>query len=145
MGGGMIFWFYYVVPKIVGLFMEMDVVLPPLTVFLIALSEFVRSHLAAISIGFVSVFGLIHAGRRWSRKFKRIIDFSLLRLPIAKTVIIASNLAFITEYFSMLLNAGIDILQSLQIIIESVGNEVYREKLIKVRASISIIKGECVV
>lgn len=137
MGGGMIFWFYYVVPKIVGLFMEMDVVLPPLTVFLIALSEFVRSHLAAISIGVVSVFGLIHAGRRWSRKFKRIIDFSLLRLPIAKTVIIASNLAFITEYFSMLLNAGIDILQSLQIIIESVGNEVYREKLIKVKAAIS--------
>ena len=137
MGGGMIFWFYYVVPKIVGLFMEMDVVLPPLTVFLIALSEFVRSHLAAISIGVVSVFGLIHAGRRWSRKFKRIIDSSLLRLPIAKTVIIASHLAFITVYFSMLLNAGIDILQSLQIIIESVGNEVYREKLIKVKASIS--------
>jgi general secretion pathway protein F/type IV pilus assembly protein PilC len=117
--------------------MEMDVVLPPLTVFLIALSEFIRSHLAAILIGVVSVFGLIHAGRLWSRKFKRIIDIFLLRLPIAKTVITASNLAFITEYFSMLLNAGIDILQSLQIIIESVSNEVYREKLVQVKASIS--------
>ena len=42
--------------------------------------------------------------------------------------------------FSMLLNAGIDILQSIQIIIDSVRNEVYREKLVQVKEAIS--KGE---
>jgi general secretion pathway protein F/type IV pilus assembly protein PilC len=140
MGGGMIFWFYYVVPKIVGLFQEMEVVLPPLTLFLIALSEFIRNHLAAVLGGVILVFMLVQGGRRYSRKFKGFTDLGLLKLPIAKTLIKASNLAFITEYFSMLLNAGIDILQSLQIIIESVGNEVYREKLMQVKASIT--KGE---
>jgi type II secretory pathway component PulF len=140
MGSGMIFWFYYVVPKIVGLFQEMDVVLPALTLFLIALSEFIRSHLMAVVGGGIVLFVLLHGGRRYNRKFKRFTDLVLLKLPIAKTLIKASSLAFITEYFSMLLNAGIDILQSLQIITESVGNEVYREKLIQVKASIT--KGE---
>jgi type II secretory pathway component PulF len=140
MGGGLIFWFYYVVPKIVTLFSEMDVVLPPLTLFLIAVSEFTRNHLLAVLLGTGLFFLLIRMCRRGSRKFKRITDFYLLKLPIAKTLITASNLAFITEYFSMLLNAGIDILQSLQIIIDSVGNEVYREKLVQVKDAIS--KGE---
>ena len=40
----------------------------------------------------------------------------------------------------MLLNAGIDILQSLQIIIDSVGSEVYRDKLSGVKDAIQ--KGE---
>ena len=33
MGAGLLFWFYYVVPKIVGLFKAMDVSLPAITVF----------------------------------------------------------------------------------------------------------------
>ena len=140
MGGGLIFWFYYVVPKIVTLFREMDVVLPPLTQFLIVLSEFTRNHLVAVLLGAGLFFLLIHACRRGSRKFKQLTDAWLLKFPIAKSIITASHLAFITEYFSMLLNTGIDILQSLQIIIDSVGNEVYREKLTAVKAAIS--KGE---
>lgn len=137
MGGGLIFWFFYVVPKIVSLFKEMDVVLPPLTLFLIALSEFIRNHLAAVLLGAIALFALISMGRRWSRPFKRFMDRCLLKIPIAKTIITASNLAFITEYFSMLLNAGIDILQSFQILIDSVGNEVYRDKLIQVKTAIA--------
>ena len=60
MGGGLIFWFYYVVPKIVALFREMDVVLPPLTLFLIAVSDFTRHHLVAVLIGAALFFLLFH-------------------------------------------------------------------------------------
>ena len=140
MGAGVFFWFYYVVPKIVSLFSEMDVVLPPLTLFLIAVSDFMRSNSAVVLLAAGSLFFLIHLGRQGNRRFKRMTDAVLLKLPITRTLIRASGLAFITEYFSMLLNAGIDILQSLQIIIESVGNEVYRDKLTGVKDAIS--KGE---
>jgi general secretion pathway protein F/type IV pilus assembly protein PilC len=141
MGGGMIFWFYYVVPKIVGLFREMDVVLPTITVWLIALSNFMRTYMLSIAAGMVVLFFMIHAGRRSNRRFKRVLDGMLLKIPIAKTVVSASSLAFVTEYFAMLLNAGIDILQSFQIIIDSVGNEIYRDKLGHVRQSVSMGEG----
>lgn len=137
MGAGLIFWFYYVVPKIVGLFKEMDVVLPPLTLFLIALSEFTRNYLFEVLAGMGALFAILHMARKKSRKFKHITDTGLMKMPLAKTMATASGLAFITEYFSMLLNAGIDILQSFKIIIESVGNEYYREKLVKVKDAIS--------
>ena len=140
MGAGVFFWFYYVVPKIVALFSEMDVVLPPLTIFLIAVSDFTRSNLPAVLLTIIGVFIFINLSRRGNRKFKRMTDALLLKLPVARTLITASELAFITEYFSMLLNAGIDILQSLQIVIDSVGSEVYRDKLSDVKTAIS--KGE---
>ncbi len=135
-GSGLIFWFYYVVPKIVSLFKEMDVVLPPITLFMIAVSDFTRHHLVLVILCMVAGFMLVQAGRRSNRRFKRFTDLCILKLPIARTLVSASNLAFITEYFAMLLNAGIDILQSLQIIIDSVRNEFFREKLIQVREGI---------
>ena len=99
-----------------------------------------RNHALTVLLAIIGVFIFIGIGRRGNRRFKHITDTLLLRLPIARTLITASGLAFITEYFAMLLNAGIDILQSLQIVIESVGSEVYREKLSGVKDAIS--KGE---
>lgn len=140
MGAGLTFWFYYVVPKIVTLFTEMEVVLPPLTVFLIAVSDFVRDHLLLVLMGLSAVVFIIQIARNKSRKFKHFTDTTALKTPLVKTLISASNLAFITEYFSMLINAGIDILQSFKIIIDSVNNEYYRDKLVQVRDAIA--KGE---
>jgi type II secretory pathway component PulF len=137
MGGGLGFWFYYVVPKIVDLFSQMDVVLPPITLFLIAVSDFVRHHLLAVMLSTGAGYLLVQTARSKSRRFRRLTDTLILKLPLARTLVSASNLAFITEYFSMLLNAGIDILQSFQIIIDSVGNEFYKEKLAAVRKGIS--------
>jgi type II secretory pathway component PulF len=137
MGGGLTFWFYYVVPKIADLFTQMDVALPPITLFLIAVSDFVRHHLGLLMLSLGIVCLLIRAGRSNSRRFRHLTDRLILKLPLARTLVSASNLAFITEYFSMLLNAGIDILQSFQIIIDSVGNEFYKEKLAVVRKGIS--------
>jgi type II secretory pathway component PulF len=106
-------------------------------VYLIAVSEFVRHHLLAVMLVAGAGYLLIHAGRSKNQRFRRLTDTLILKLPLARTLVSASNLAFITEYFSMLLNAGIDILQSFQIIIDSVGNEFYKEKLATVRKGIS--------
>jgi type II secretory pathway component PulF len=137
MGGGLTFWFYYVVPKIVSLFKEMEVTLPPITRFLIAMSNFTRQHLAMMILAVGATLMLLQVARRSNQRFRRHSDALLLRIPIARTLISASNLAFITEYFSMLLNAGIDILQSFKIIIDSVRNEYYKEKLVEVRNGIA--------
>jgi general secretion pathway protein F/type IV pilus assembly protein PilC len=71
-----------------------------------------------------------------SRGVRRSIDLILLRLPVSKTIVTASVMAFITEYFSLLLNVGIDVLHSLDVLKESIRNEVYQEKLAGVTADI---------
>jgi type II secretory pathway component PulF len=129
MGGGLIFWFAYVVPNIVSLFNEMNVTLPAVTVMLIAISEFVQAYFLHILIGLPTVVLSLLSLRRVSRPFKQKSDALLLRLPIVGAIMHTSALAFISEYFSLLLNAGIDIRRTLNILTDVVRNEVYRTKL----------------
>ena len=140
MGGGLIFWFYYVVPKIILLFKEMDVKLPKLTLWLLAVSDFVRSNILLIIavIGFIIVASL--AAYRRSRNVRKSVDKLMLKLPLSGSIANASSLAFVSEYFSLLLNVGIDLMQSMNILRESIRNEVFKEKVEEVRQWIS--KGE---
>ena len=136
MGGGLLFWFWFVVPKIISLFTQMDVALPALTVFLIRLSSFVQHNIMAIILG-LSIFILtIIFSYKKNRRFRKTTDIILLKLPISSSIISASNLAFITEYLSLLLNVGIDIIRSVEILESSIKNEVYREQLIEIMAGI---------
>lgn len=136
-GGGLVFWLYYVVPKITGLFSEMGLAMPAITLLLVGLSDFVRRNILVIMGGILIMAAVIGVGRKSSRKMREFMDVVLLKIPVIKTIRAAANLAFMSEYLSMLLNAGIDLLQSLDILIDSVSCEVCRKRLLKVRSSIS--------
>jgi general secretion pathway protein F/type IV pilus assembly protein PilC len=124
-----LFWFYYVVPKIVGLFKEMDVTLPALTIFVLQVSNLVKTHLLSILIAIAAVVLVFVMVCRAYRKVRKGRDILLLHLPISRTIVSSSALAFVSEYLSLLLNAGVDILQSVTIIKDSIKNELYRDKL----------------
>ncbi len=138
LGAGMVFWFYVVVPKIISLFNDMDVVLPPLTIFLVRVSDFVRNYFFHILIGFTIGLPAIFGAYKGNKSFKKITDTILLKIPVVGTIISASTLAFITEYLSLLLRAGLDILRSVTILKASVKNEIYREKLDEILKSIRL-------
>lgn len=140
-GGGMLFWFAYVVPKIVGLFRELDVQLPTMTLFLISLADFFQNYYLHLIVSLVLLVVVVAILRKRSRNVRKALDIVLLKLPVSKSIVTASNLAFISEYFAMLFNAGIDILQCLRILKESVGNEVYRDKLGEVGKSVELGDG----
>ena len=129
LGAGIVFWFYYVVPKIVGLFEEMDVTLPAITRFLLQISLFVQHYIVLLLLILSAAVILFSVAYQRNRKVRWAVDSILLRLPVTGTIISASNLAFISEYFSLLLNAGIDIVNTITILRDSIRNEVYRQKL----------------
>jgi type II secretory pathway component PulF len=137
MSAGFLFWFYYVVPKILTLFKEMNVSLPPITIYVMNTSYFIQDYFVYILSGMVLTVFFIVIARKHSRRFRKIIDALLLKIPLLGTVISSSVLAFITEYFSLLINIGMDILQSVAILKDSIKNEVYREKLGEVRESLT--------
>ncbi len=140
MGAGFLFWFYYVVPKILALFTEMDVALPQITVWVLHISTFIQNNILYIIAGLTG-FGVITAlSRKKSQRFRKTGDQLMLKIPVAGSIVNASVLAFISEYFSLLLNAGIEILQATKILKESMKNEVFREKLDDIYARLK--KGE---
>lgn len=141
MGGGLIFWLYYVVPKIISLFQDMDLTLPSLTVAVITVSGFIQNYILEMGVAlFLMVTGPLLLYKH-TKRFKTLADKILLKLPVIGVLIQSSNLAFITEYFSLLLNAGVDIIQSMKILNKSVGNEVFRSRLDEIRSNLKTGSG----
>jgi type II secretory pathway component PulF len=141
MTGGIFFWFYYVVPQIVDLFRDMDVSLPWITRLLITVSHYIQQYGLSCLVGLVLVALLTFSARRSNKKLHYLIDRLLLKSPLVGTIIHASTLAYITEYFSLLLNAGIDILQTMRILSDSVASSVYSRKMVEIQERLATGEG----
>jgi len=104
----------YVVPKVVGVFSNTGHQLPGLTVFLIGLSDFLRSYgiflvLAIIAAVFAARRALRRPGpRRW-------LDKLLLRTPLVAKLVRGSNTARFTRTLSILTGSGVPVLEALRI------------------------------
>ncbi|MBF0284122.1 MAG: type II secretion system F family protein [Magnetococcales bacterium] len=134
--GALGFWIYIVVPTMKGLFKSMQLDLPPLTVWVIDGSMFVMENFISIVTGIVVFSMLFKQAVRRIQPLRLKVHGVYLKLPVVKLIINAYNLAFITEYFRMLVNAGVDIVRSLEILGEALGNEVYRTRMARVRSSL---------
>jgi len=131
--GATMFWIYYVVPNISDLFRQMRVDLPWLTVSVVAFAAYVHEHfLLFISIPVV-VFGGSALLVRHNQYARFIMHKLVYHAPVARVLVRSSSLAFITEYLSLLLAAGVDVAQSLDVLQRSISNEVYRRKMSEVR------------
>ncbi|WP_456324466.1 type II secretion system F family protein [Desulfonauticus submarinus] len=127
--GTLIFWFTFVIPKIVSLFKEMDIKLPLQTRILIFISHYIQKYwFLFLSIVIISIILIIWL-RKYSIKFKYKTDKIILNIPIIKTVIHTDLVARISEFLGILIEAGISINRTLKIITSAVYNEIYKEKL----------------
>ncbi len=137
MGTAMVFWFYYVVPKIVGLFADMNVAMPAITLALLAMSEFLQQwalHLLAGTVVAVVVFVMAY---RRNRRFRRHVHAAMLRMPVVRDIVETSTLAFISEYMRLLLNSGVDTFRTMEVLEDSIANEVYKEKVGVIRGNLT--------
>jgi general secretion pathway protein F len=104
----------YVVPKVVGVFSNTGRELPGLTIFLIALSDFLRAYglyvlIALVAAGFAARRALRQPGpRRWR-------DALLLRIPLVAKLVRGSNTARFTRTLSILTGSGVPVLEALRI------------------------------
>src|ERR1035437_4494302 len=107
--GAALFWVYYVIPNLEQLFIQMQVKLPAITRAVLQMSKWLEGNaapsfilVAAIVIG---IWLLLKFNNR-----SRTLLFSLAhRLPIARVLITASGMAFITEHLAIMIAAGVDI------------------------------------
>ncbi|PHR28783.1 MAG: type II secretion system protein GspF [Desulfotalea sp.] len=111
----------YIVPNITQVFDEMDKVLPLPTIFLIALSDFLKSYWWLLPIGFVV---LLFAVRLFIRQDfgRKVWDLIKLKTPVTGTVVQKIILARIASTLGSLLDNGVGLMASMQIIQTLVNN-----------------------
>lgn len=130
------FWFYFVVPKIVKLFVDMGVTIPTPTRILINISNWFQLYFGWAALGVVgSVILLLYLRKKFTR-VQYVMDYIILRVPIFSTIIETSLIARITEYLGILIGAGVGVVRTLEIITDSLTNLVYKGRMILVQDSV---------
>jgi type II secretory pathway component PulF len=132
----MLVWMIYVLPQMTDLFQQMNLKLPPLTLFVIALSDFLSKYLAYILglfIFFVVVYKIAHKKYQQVRYYT---DKFMLKIPIISQIISSFNTAFITEYLRLAIISGVPLLSSLKTLKKNINNELFREALEDVTTSV---------
>jgi len=133
-----------IVPKFQEIFNEMleGEPLPPLTLFLLAISNAMKHHAPVVSIcigAFVTVFKFLAK----SKKGKFALDALKLRLPIFGQLIRKVGIARFTRTLGTLVSSGVPILQALMITRDTSGNEIIAKAVEQVHDAVK--EGESIV
>lgn len=134
--GAALFWVYYVLPDLADIFRNMGAHLPPLTLAVMAWVESVRE-LLSVAGGWILlglVVGLLLVARLPA--MRHAFYTLAYHLPISRTLVRTSALAFIAEYLALLSASGINLLDCMTILEGAVNNSVYRKRIQQVRAGI---------
>ncbi len=118
----------YVMPAITSVFKGMDKELPATTQFLIWASDFMVEHTLAVLLGLAGIiFGFVYFLKtRWG---KIGTSWLVVRLPVIGTMAKEANAAQTARTLSSLLNAGVDVINSISITEEVIQNVFYKKIL----------------
>ncbi|MBT5934267.1 type II secretion system F family protein [Sulfurimonas sp.] len=127
--GAMFVWMIYVLPQMTELFEEMDVKLPPLTIFMMNLSDFLTNYIGYMIVGIVVLIAAFKVVHKKYRKVRWYTDKYLLKIPVMKNVILSFNTAFISEYIRLALVSGIPVFSALDTLNKNIENEIFKKAL----------------
>ena len=129
----------FVIPKLLNLYKDFNISLPWTTQLLITVSNFSSHFWPFILIG--GFIGINALNRYLNTKTgKELFDQFILKLPVIGNVIKVSSLVDATRTLSILINAGVSILDALSIIVDTTGNVIYKKAFSNV--STNVEKGQ---
>lgn len=125
----------FVVPKLLNLYKDFDIDLPITTQILIAVSGFFQQYWIILLVG---VFGISFVLKRYfkTKTGRTTKDKIMLRIPIIKRVVEVSALVDTTRTLSILIGAGVSILDGLDIVVETSNNVVFQDAFAKIHNKI---------
>ncbi|MFA7319562.1 MAG: type II secretion system F family protein [Parcubacteria group bacterium] len=118
----------YILPKLMGVFTDMNVELPATTKFIIFLSDSLRNHgllvgiIGICAVVFMKFFLMTASG-------KRTVGFLAVNVPVVKKMVIKVNCSRFARIYSSLLKSGVPAVESLRIISRTLTNYYYRQAI----------------
>lgn len=127
--------FSFVLPKFKEIFTGMDVELPPVTAALFRFGDFMQANWWLIILFGIGAFFSFKA---WAKtpKGRFQVDYLKLKVPIVGELALKMSIARFTRTFGTLINSGVPMLRSLEIVGETLGNAVLANAIDQTRISI---------
>jgi type IV pilus assembly protein PilC len=126
----------FVIPVFQEMFSDMGGSLPPITLAVVGVSEFVKSKIHWIVIGII-IF--IFAFKKYykTEKGRKLIDATMLKLPVFGLLIRKVAVAKFTRTMGTMLSSGVAILEALDIVAKTSGNKTVEQAIYTVRSGIA--------
>lgn len=127
--------FSFVLPKFKEIFNGMDVELPPVTAALFKMGDFMQKFWWLILLILAGIFFGIKAwGKTPAGRYR--LDLLKLKIPIVGELNLKMSIARFSRTFGTLINSGVPMLRSLEIVGETLGNAVLSQAIDNTRTSI---------
>jgi type IV pilus assembly protein PilC len=127
--------FSFVLPKFKEIFTGMNVELPTVTAALFKMGDFMAQFWwLVIVMGVGAFFGIKMWGKTEVGKHK--LDLLKLKFPIVGELTLKMSIARFTRTFGTLINSGVPMIRSLEIVQETLGNQVLAEAIEQTRVAI---------
>lgn len=134
------FMLSFIVPKITGIFAQINQELPTSTKIVIALGDFFSNYYAhVIFVLFILIGGFIFLLKK-SKSFKYVFDKLCLKTPFFSTMIEQGELSRFSYMNSILIKSGVPIVQAINLSANILKNSVI--KRVFVEASKSVVEGK---
>ena len=127
----------FVVPVFVDIFGNAGVELPAATQIVMAMSDFLRSWTAPIILG--AIFGVIMVIKKALQRnlpLMQKFDKAIMKLPVLGQLISDSIMARITMVLANLIAGGVNLIEAMEIVKNSIGNTQIQSSLEKVKRDI---------
>lgn len=121
------FLLIFIIPKFVGIFEQLGSQLPGITVFLINLSTFIQNNIIKIVLTLTAVIVILIAMYKNIRKFRYIVQWVLMHIPVIKDVIIYNEVIMFTKTFSSLIRHDVFITDSIEMLGKVTSNEIFKD------------------
>ena len=140
--GVLIFMLTYLVPQFSVMFEQNGAKLPALTLTILSISNFITKNFVTLIIGLVAFIVIFIVMYKKVQPFRKFIQVVLMHIPVVKDIIIYSQVANFTKTFASLLNHGVFITDSMEVLSKITTNEVYK-KIIN-NCLVSLGKGDSI-
>ncbi|MBN1613969.1 MAG: type II secretion system F family protein [Deltaproteobacteria bacterium] len=134
-GGALIFWFTYVLPKIMEFVTAMGVKMPPVTMALFHLTKFTGKYWWVLPAAIIAIIIVILLSKL-RPETKYYWDLLKLKIPIVRAIVYNKLLAMFSEQLRLLVSAGITIDKSFDVVAQITDSEVLRRAVLKSKDSI---------
>jgi general secretion pathway protein F len=138
-GFALLFMFVFVIPRFTAIIAKLDVQLPIYSRLLLAAGTWAKNHLLILLAGLGALaYGTAALAR--NPRIRKGADRLLLKIPVVKNLTLEIELSRFARALAVLLHGGVEILSSIRMSVESMGNSHLRKRFSDVTGRIK--KGE---
>jgi len=124
-----------VIPKLAQTFEELNVELPATTRLVIGVGEFTANYWYTLPLILAAIFFLLRFASK-TETGKKVIDTAVLKIPIVSGIVKKVNSARTARTLSSLIDSGVPIVRSLEILSGALGNIYYKRAMVDAASKI---------